>query len=175
MIVVDGNCKALKKPFSDVIADELLNRSSSEIVGDQIQALGGEGYKPQVKGRDINLFYSKDRLRKRILVTEMGFDVDETDISFSQEEILKELDEHPERFSPNVILRPLHQQMILPNIAYVGGGSEVAYWLQLLPLFEKHNIHFPMLVPRTSVQWIPLPFLKKSTNLELSLKTYSNM
>jgi uncharacterized protein YllA (UPF0747 family) len=64
--------------------------------------------------------------------------------------MLKELEEHPERFSPNVVLRASYQETILPNIAFVGGGAETAYWLEMKALFEHYNVPFPILVLRNS-------------------------
>ena len=50
-----------------------------------------------------------------------------------------------------MLLRPLYQETILPNIATIGGGAEVAYWMQLKTAFEQENIPFPILVLRNSV------------------------
>lgn len=77
-----------------------------------------------------------------------------TDLVFTEAAMLDELDAHPERFSPNVILRPLFQEMILPNLAYVGGGGELAYWLERKSLFEHFGVNFPLLVRRNSVLWV---------------------
>jgi uncharacterized protein YllA (UPF0747 family) len=73
-----------------------------------------------------------------------------TSTVFSNEELKKELQEHPERFSPNVILRGIYQETILPNIAFIGGGAELAYWLELKNLFENYSVPFPVLVLRNS-------------------------
>jgi bacillithiol synthase len=69
---------------------------------------------------------------------------------FSEKEMLEELNNHPERFSPNVILRGIYQETILPNIAFIGGGGELAYWLQLKDLFDHFKTSFPVLVLRNS-------------------------
>ena len=61
------------------------------------------------------------------------------------------LDTNPEKFSPNVILRPLYQEVILPNLCYIGGGGEIAYWLELKSNFESNKIIFPILLLRNSV------------------------
>ena len=94
------------------------------------------GYKPQTYQREINLFYLQDGLRSRILKNEEKYTVADTDIAFTKSEILDEAERHPERFSPNVNLRPLYQETILPNLAYVGGGGELAYWLERKLLFN---------------------------------------
>ncbi len=78
------------------------------------------------------------------------FVVHDTDIVFSKEEMKAELQQHPERFSPNVILRGLFQEIILPDVAWIGGGGELAYWLQLKDLFKNYKVPFPVLVLRNS-------------------------
>ena len=96
------------------------------------------------------MFYLKDDLRNRIVPVEDHFVVHDTDIVFSKEEMIKELQQHPERFSPNVILRGLFQEIILPDVAWIGGGGELAYWLQLKDLFKNYEVPFPVLIVRNS-------------------------
>ena len=104
----------------------------------------------QANPREINLFYLKDDIRERIIRQGEKIVIHNTEISFTEEELHKELESHPERFSPNVILRGLYQDTILPNIAFIGGGGELAYWLQLKDLFTRYNVAFPVLVLRNS-------------------------
>jgi uncharacterized protein YllA (UPF0747 family) len=78
------------------------------------------------------------------------YEVLNTKISFSKDELLAELNEYPDRFSPNVILRGLFQETILPNIAFIGGGGELAYWLQLKELFNHYKVPYPVLLLRNS-------------------------
>src|SRR5690606_16288301 len=111
-----------------------------------------KNYPAQVNPREINLFYLDDgNIRERIVFQNEKYFVLDSDIQFSREEILEELKNHPEKFSPNVILRPLFQETVLPNIAYIGGSGEIAYWLQLKSFFETENILFPILIVRNSV------------------------
>ena len=111
----------------------------------------GAFYKVQAHPRDINLFYLLDYKRERIEYKNERFEVVHTGLSFSKEQMLEELNTHPERFSPNVILRPLYQESILPNIAYTGGGGEIAYWLERKDQFEHAGVHYPMLLRRNSL------------------------
>jgi len=104
-----------------------------------------------VNPREINLFYLKEDLRERIVEQNGTYFVNDTDISFTKSELLIELEKHPERFSPNVIMRPLYQEVILPNLCYIGGGGELAYWFQLKSYFKAVNVPFPMLLLRNSV------------------------
>ena len=112
------------------------------------------GYKAQVNPREINCFYAQKGMRERIEWDGEIYKVLNTNISFSKEEILKELKNNPNAFSPNVVLRPLYQQKMLPNIAYVGGPGELAYWLEYKRMFEAHSIPFPVLMPRNFIVYI---------------------
>lgn len=111
-------------------------------------------YKSQAYPRDINLFYLHDNLRERIEKHDGKWVVLNTNISWTEDELLAELEAHPERFSPNVILRGILQESILPNIAFIGGGAEVAYWLQLKELFNHYKIFYPVILLRQSVLWV---------------------
>ena len=149
LLVLQPDHVALKAKMKAVFKDDLLLNSAEQIVGDTSLKLEAE-YKVQVNPRTVNLFYLRDGIRSRIDKRGNIYTVDGTVIRFTQEELLQELNEHPDRFSPNVILRGIYQETILPNILFVGGGSEVAYWMQLKGLFEHYKVPFPMLVLRNS-------------------------
>ena len=89
-------------------------------------------------------------------------------MNFSEAEILTELENHPEQFSPNVILRPLYQEVILPNLCYIGGGGELAYWFELKSNFESNSVTFPILLLRNSVLVATEKQIKKANKLNLS-------
>jgi len=150
LVIIDANDKELKTLFSSHVKDELLNSTSFNQVTETNKELS-KHISIQVNPREINLFYLKKNLRDRIVLEENLYKVNNTDISFSKDEILEELENHPERFSPNVIMRPLYQEVILPNLCYIGGGGELAYWFQLKDYFSKVNIPFPILLLRNSV------------------------
>ena len=169
-MIVDGNCRSLKKEFSAVMEDELLNQSSCRLVNEQVQKLIGNGYKSQAFPRDINLFYLGDHSSERIEKTsDNTFQLTDTKRKFTTDEIRNELQNTPERFSPNVILRPLFQQKILPSLAYIGGAGELSYWLQLKTVFEKYNVNFPQLILRNSVLMINSNQRSKMEKLEVSI------
>lgn len=155
VLVIDADEERLKRQYLAVMKDELLNSTAYELVQNTSAELK-KHYKAQAYVRPINLFYLKDNLRERIEKNEKGWQVLNTDISWQDEKTLtKELEVHPDRFSPNVILRGLYQESILPNVAFIGGGSEVAYWLQLKEAFDYYNVFFPALVLRQSALWMP--------------------
>lgn len=149
LVIIDADDAMLKRALVPFAKDELLRQISHKKVTETIAKLGD--YDIQVNPREINLFYIEQGLRERIIRNENGFQVNNTSIRFSESEILAELDNHPENFSPNVILRPLYQEVILPNLCYIGGGGELAYWLELKSYFDVMGVTFPMLLLRNSV------------------------
>ncbi len=154
VVSIDGDDPQLKKLSVEAFRKELLEGLSAKAMIPTNEALA-DHYDLQVHAREINLFYLDDQLRERIVRREDGnFEVLRTDKVFSEKEILAALETHPERFSPNVILRGLYQEMILPNLAYIGGGGELAYWFQLKGVFETFEVPFPILMLRNSAMVI---------------------
>jgi len=170
LVIIAAGDSRLKKHFSSHIKNELLNESSSKASQTAIDSLAEQDYKVQVNPRDINLFYLNDEIRERIIKRDSRYYVHETEISWSKEEILAEVDAHPERFSPNVMMRPLYQEVLLPNLCYIGGGGELAYWLQLKNYFEAENVVFPMLLLRNSALLQTAKQDAKRRKLDISLK-----
>lgn len=154
LVVLNMNDATLKRHFIPIMRDELTAQSAYRIVNETIGQLTELGFKAQAAPREINLFYMMPGLRERIVLENGVYKVLNTELVFSAQEIMAELEAHPERFSPNVVLRPLFQETILPNLAYVGGGGELAYWLERKSLFRHFGVQFPMLVRRHSVLWL---------------------
>jgi len=150
LVVLIPDNAALKSTMIPVFREELLEQRSASVVDDTAERLAKAGYKVQASTRSINLFYLKDDLRNRIEQRGDTYQVVDTKISFTREEILAELEQYPDRFSPNVILRGIYQETLLPNVAFIGGGGETAYWLQLKDLFQHYKVPFPVLVLRNS-------------------------
>ena len=148
LIVLEPHNPQLKTLFKPIVKEELTKRSSYKEVNSQIEKLKQDydaEYKPQVNPRDINLFYLSENGRYRIEKKEDRFYLNGTEQSFTESEILEVLESNPEKFSPNVILRPIYQECILPNLCYVGGGGELAYWFQLKSTFDYFSVPFPSL------------------------------
>ncbi len=166
LVSLDADSPVLKRMLIPVIRKDLLEQLSHQKVEEVSERLS-QYYKPQVQSREINLFYLDENLRERIVLQDGRYRVLNTKLSFSREEIEKEVDQSPEKFSPNVILRPLYQEMILPNLAYVGGGAEVAYWFQLKALFAAYEVPFPILMLRNSALYIPKSQASRLQKLDL--------
>ncbi|SHH08046.1 bacillithiol biosynthesis cysteine-adding enzyme BshC [Flavobacterium frigidimaris] len=166
LVILDADDANLKRAFIPYIKEELTEQTSFKAVQETIAQLAT--YTVQVNPREINLFYIEDDLRERIIFENNKYFVNNTKISFSKDEIFQLLENNPEKFSPNVIMRPLYQEIILPNLCYIGGGGEIAYWLELKSFFEAVNITFPMLLVRNSVLLATEKQVKKADNLGLS-------
>ena len=169
LVIVDGDDKNLKEQFIPYVEKELFEETAKSAIETANNFLE-ENYKVQVNPREINLFYINKGLRERIIFESGSFKINNTSISFSKEEILDELKNHPENFSPNVILRPLYQEVVLPNLCYIGGGGEIAYWLQLKEMFAEMHIPFPILLVRNSVLLIDEKQQKKIEKLNLEVE-----
>ena len=171
LLIIDGNDCALKRLFIPHVNSELTNQQSFKCVNETNKLLKSidSTYKIQVNSRELNLFYLKDDLRERIVKIEDSFSVLNTNIVWDLAGVLEELNSHPERFSPNVIMRPLYQETILPNLCYIGGGGELAYWLQLKSYFESERIQFPILLHRNSALLISEKQRQKLNKLKLSV------
>ncbi len=173
LLVLIPDDKSLKQEFIPLIKKEITSGFSQKIVEETNQNLSKQ-YKTQAFARPINLFYLIDDKRERIEKIGNDFFVNGLDIKFSEQEILNEVENFPERFSPNVILRPVFQEAILPNIAFIGGGGELAYWLQLKNVFTASNIDYPVLILRNSFLLLSKKQELLMNNLDLTVVDFFN-
>ncbi len=167
---MDADNRELKKQFADIITEDILNKNSFRLIDKTSKSLEDAGFSTQVNAREINFFYMTDGLRERIIEVVGIFSVLNTDIRFTEEQIKEEISLYPERFSPNVIMRPLYQEVILPNLAYIGGGAEIVFWLQLKENFDFYKAGFPLLLLRNSALITDESFSGKLCRLHLKLK-----
>ena len=169
LIVVDADHRNLKSLFKNVLKDDLNVHSAKKKVDVENKKLEQLGYSVQVHAREINLFYLDKSLRSRIEKQDDQYKVVDTELSFSSNEVEKIIVEEPEKLSPNVILRPVYQEAILPNLAYIGGPAEVVYWLQLKSTFEHFGITFPIVMPRNFAMVIDAPLWRKFEKTKLTI------
>lgn len=155
LLVVDGDDRELKRQFSFIVKQEIEDGLVVQSSKQQLAELE-KNYKVQVNPREVNLFYIRDGVRERLdrVEGELVF-VDQQEV-FPKDRWQRELEEYPERFSPNVLLRPLYQETILPNLAYIGGGAEVAYWFELKNVFDQAGVPMPIVMLRNSVINVPM-------------------
>jgi bacillithiol biosynthesis cysteine-adding enzyme BshC len=166
LVILDADDKSLKRTFIPFVKEELTKQTSHKKVLETTETL--KDYTIQVNPREINLFYMEDNLRERIILENSLYKVNNTKTTFSETEILDLVENHPEKFSPNVIMRPLYQEVILPNLCYIGGGGEIAYWLELKSFFDAAKVTFPMLLLRNSALIATEKQAKKADKLGLT-------
>ena len=172
LIVLIPDNATLKKQAERIFKDDLLNETASGIVEQTAGKLQAVGYKLQANPREVNLFYLKDDIRDRIVKVKDKFITNDSRFTFDEKEILSELEEHPERFSPNVILRGIYQEIILPNLVYIGGGGEIAYWLQLKDLFGFYEIPYPVLLLRNSFLIVEKKWQERISKLGFTVEDF---
>lgn len=168
LIVLNQDDAALKTLFSESIGKELFSNLSSKSL-QKNESFLSEHYHVQANARDLNLFYLQNQSRKRIEKDGNQFKVLQTELSFGADEIQQELKSHPEHFSPNVILRPLYQETVLPNVAFIGGPGEVAYWLQLKDVFDAFGVKQPLILLRDMALMMSSNHLTKLEDWKLNL------
>jgi bacillithiol biosynthesis cysteine-adding enzyme BshC len=168
LVVIQPDDAKLKSCFIPVMEKELLEQFSNKALQPTLSKLR-EQYHVQTEGRSINLFYLKDNTRARIELNNGLYTIVDTDIRFTEAEIIAELHAYPERFSPNVILRGLYQETILPGVVFIGGGGELAYWMELKNVFAAANVHYPVLQLRNSFLFLKEKMAKQWAELGFEL------
>lgn len=150
LVCIDPDAAAFKQDFKGVMKSELEGNGFGQEIQKQTSALKSLGFKPQINPRDTNLFLFHAGNRERIDRVGEKFVLQPSLAGFDAASLLENLENHPENFSPNVALRPLYQETILPNLAYIAGPGEIAYWMQLYPIFGLAGVPAPILRLRHS-------------------------
>ncbi|MDQ1159679.1 bacillithiol biosynthesis cysteine-adding enzyme BshC [Chryseobacterium sp. SORGH_AS 447] len=171
LLILDGDSKELKAQIRETFKDEILHFSLFKNSRDKVDFLTEKYGKVQVNPREINLFYLSDT-RDRIDFDGKKYIIVDKNISFTEEEILNELEMSPEKFSPNALMRPVYQETVLPNLAYIGGNAEIMYWLELKDYFSEINIPFPILIPRNSMLFLKKKTVGKIAKLNLKIEDF---
>ena len=155
LVVIDPDNSELKHLFINIMKADIFDHAVQPRVDETTQKLQSLGYKTQINAREINFFFVEEQMRHRIEEDGNDYIIVDTDMRFTADELSTLIDEKPDCFSPNVVLRPLYQETILPNLAYVGGPSELVYWLQLGGVFDWAKVPFPILMPRNFAMIVP--------------------
>ncbi|MVN22119.1 bacillithiol biosynthesis cysteine-adding enzyme BshC [Mucilaginibacter arboris] len=172
LVILDADDSRLKQEFAPIIEEDIINQNSFKNISATNKKLEELGIHIQVNPREINFFYLLNEVRERIVFEDNQYKVLNTETAFSEEELKAEIASFPERFSPNVVMRPLYQEVILPNIAYIGGGAEVVYWLELKANFEFYGIDFPILILRNSGLIVSKRAVEKVEKMGLTLPDF---
>lgn len=151
LVIFDPQPKDAKELLKELFKFEIENFRTTSKTLVETSANIEEVYHSQVKVRAINLFYSEGDGRYLIEPFENEFKLKGKRKKFSKVELLSVIDEHPEYFSPNVMLRPICQDYLFPTIAYVGGPGEISYFAQAIPLYDIYKVEQPLIYPRSSL------------------------
>lgn len=154
LIVMSGDDGRLKRIGAPLFERALVESNKLNDVLEASSEDISKAYHAQLHLRNTNLFVIQDGNRLGLDRTDKGFSVSGTDVVFSLDQVLAKAREEPEFFSPNVVLRPLYQDSILPTAAYVGGPGEVAYFGQIRAAYRWANIHMPIIYPRASLSLV---------------------
>lgn len=171
LVMIEPDDARLKRALQPVMERDILNQESFAAIDETNRRLGKQ-YKLQVNGREINFFYLSEAGRRLIKRSGEQYVIADTDRTFSTEEMQAEISAHPERFSPNVVLRPVYQELILPNLAYIGGPGEIAYWLQLKDVFGRYGVPFPVIWPRNSFMLLTRELVQRMEKSKMDLVDY---
>lgn len=171
LVVLDADNTQLKqalKPYieKDIFGSENINAAQKTTA--QLE----ENYKAQIHPREINFFYLTPKGRYRIAKEGETYKALGSTLEFTAAELSAEIETHPENFSPNVVLRPLYQEVILPNIAYIGGPAEVNYWLQLKGVFDINQVPLPIIELRKSLIQLNEKTLQNIEDMGLDITTF---
>jgi len=175
LVCLDADRPALKQALQPLLEKEITEQFSNQAVQATNGRLTAAGYKPQVYSRPLNLFFLTDAGKRERLEPDAAPGADCTQVTVrgttrchSQAELLALATAEPERFSPNVVLRPVYQEILMPNLAYIGGGAEVAYWFQLKDVFAALGVPYPIVLPRNSAMYLSRANAGKLAKLGLS-------
>lgn len=161
LAVVHPAAPELKEIAATLFEREVAERSeSSRIVQRTTEELVSLGYHAQVQvnaaADRLNLFYAAPG-RFHVIAENGGFRIAGDGRLVSADELTRLISSEPDRFSPNVLLRPLFQDTLLPTLAYVSGPSELAYFAQLRGLYEHFGLTMPIIAPRASFTLVEKP------------------
>jgi bacillithiol biosynthesis cysteine-adding enzyme BshC len=171
LLILDPDHPELKILSKDLVIEDLIHNTVQVSLDEQIDKLKTIGIKAPINTRPVNHFYLDDNYRERLVKASDGFSTLDNRISFNADELTSSFDSLAEHMSPNAVLRPLYQQMILPNYMYVGGAGELMYWLELKKAFEKLTIPMPFFQIRSSAYVLPG---KKMNKIKEGIANFQN-
>ncbi|MEZ4890981.1 MAG: bacillithiol biosynthesis cysteine-adding enzyme BshC [Crocinitomicaceae bacterium] len=153
VVIIDGDDAQLKQAFVLIMQKEVLEQFAFPAIQATTERLVVHGGKQQVMPREYNLFYIENGMRERLIPKGDAIEIPQKGI-FSKQEVAEWIARSPQNFSPNASMRPLYQEVLLPNLCYIGGAGEINYWLQLKGVFDAVDVPFPLLKTRNSLLWI---------------------
>ncbi len=172
LIIFNPQDKKVKELLKPIFIKELRNfkEHSSDVL--LVSADLDENYHAQVKVKPINLFYSNETGRHLIEPVDNEFRLKGKRKHITKEDMLERVEIYPERFSPNVLLRPVCQDYLFPTGFYIAGPGEISYFAQVMPLYKNYNIQPPIIYPRASATIVESNIAKILMKYNLSVKDF---
>lgn len=155
LVCIDADRPAFKAEFREVMKSDILHNKNEPAFNAFSDKLEDAGFTRQLHGRSVNFFFLQNGMRSRIEKNGTIFHAAGTELNADDRAMETLIETEPEKFSPNAMLRPLYQETILPNVAYLGGNAEINYWLQTCEVFKFNNIAPPTIYLRPSLWIIP--------------------
>ncbi|NMB82088.1 MAG: bacillithiol biosynthesis cysteine-adding enzyme BshC, partial [Ignavibacteria bacterium] len=150
LIVFNPTAPKIKQLLSPIFTKEVTSYKNHTGILVERSAELEELYHAQVKVKAINLFYLDDNERLLVEPVENDYRLKGKRKRFSHDELISLISTTPEKFSPNVLLRPICQDYLFPTGFYVGGPSEISYFAQVTPLYDLYGLTEPIIYPRSA-------------------------
>ncbi|WP_157796518.1 bacillithiol biosynthesis cysteine-adding enzyme BshC [Bacillus sp. FJAT-45037] len=175
LILLDSdhpNLRKIEREYFKKMIEQVDRLQSAQQQGEDFFKQLGYGEPIATDLNNAHLFYTLNGNRKRLDYSEGIFTIKGEGIRFSKKELLELVDVHPERFSNNVVTRPLMQELLLPVLTFVAGPGELAYWATLKPVFKLFDLHIPPLSPRIHLTVVPRSLAKWFNEHECSYERF---
>jgi bacillithiol biosynthesis cysteine-adding enzyme BshC len=163
LVVLNPDCCILKKNLIEVAIQDLQGRNNECLISGN-KEIEASGYDTQLYTRKINFFFLTENDRERIICENENWVTVSNQNLCEPKDLEKFVTQNISNISPNAALRPLYQEIILPNIAYIGGQAELKYWAQLKETFERNAENICIFIPRS--HWTIVDGLPSSPSLK---------
>lgn len=173
LVFIDPDDARLKRLAAPLFRREVEDHPASLARLQEVSAQLEKDFHAQVHPRSTNLFLLEAGGRYPLDATGGGFAVRGTDQVYTQDELLALIEAETDRFSPNVVLRPLMQDVLLPTAAYIGGPGEVSYFAQFKPIYHWAGVPMPIVYPRASVTLVESKVQKVLDRYDLTVDAFS--
>jgi bacillithiol biosynthesis cysteine-adding enzyme BshC len=154
LVILDPTDTAVRKLAGALFKKEIAEQTKiKEIIQKTTNSLLEKGYHQQVviPEEKTNLFIDYAGSRHPVRIENNQYLFPGTNMKYTAEELVELIDQSPERFSPNVLLRPIMEDMIFPTIAYIAGPNELAYYAQIKDMYSLFGVQMPLIIPRVSL------------------------
>lgn len=172
LIFIDASHPSLKELGKKVFHYEIAEDSpSSQQAIETSNKLKQAKYNSQIQLHKgiLNVFFAEQE-RQTIQLKDGVFCIKDTQQSYKKDEFLAMLGKKPHIFSPNVLLRPIYQDSLLPTVAYIGGPAEIAYFAQMKGVYESFDLPMPIIYPRKTITLIEKKIDKVLKNYDLQIQ-----